>query len=80
MVYPTLKAIVREGQIQLIDEVDLPENAILLVTVIDEAAIGTLSLGEQIIAGLHDLRLGRVTEIVTSSDLNKHLDQLFDED
>jgi len=77
MIYPTLKATVRQGKIQLLDEVNLPENTVVLVTVMDDAAIDALSLGERMIASLQDILVGHVTEISSPRDLTKHLDSLF---
>jgi hypothetical protein len=39
MVYPTLKGTVLDGKIQLIDEIELPENALVLVTVVDDTVV-----------------------------------------
>lgn len=77
MVYPTLRATVRNGKIQLLDEVKLPENALVLVTVMDEAAIDSLTLGERLAAGLQDVLLGRVTEVKTAQDIRSHLDKVL---
>ena len=79
MVYPTLKATVRQGKIELIDDVPLPEDAFVLVTIMDESAMNTLSLGDRIIAGLQDVLHGRVTEISTPQDLKKHFERIFNE-
>ena len=77
MVYPTLRATVRKGKIQLLDEVKLPENALVLVTVMDEAAIDSLTLGELLAAGLQDVLLGRVTEVKTAQEIRSHLDKVL---
>jgi hypothetical protein len=58
VVYPTLKATVQQGKIELIDDVPLPEDAFVLVTIMDESAMNTLSLGDRIIAGLQDVLHG----------------------
>jgi hypothetical protein len=60
MIYPTLRATVHKGRIQLLDKVQLPENAQVLVTIMDETAMNSLSLGEHLAAGLQDILLGRV--------------------
>ena len=78
MIYPTLRATVRKGKIQLLDEVQLPENALILVTVMDEIAIESLTLGEHLAAGLQDILLGRVAEMQTSQELASHLDEVLD--
>ena len=77
MVYPTLRATVRKGKIQLLDKVQLPENALILVTVMDEAAIDSLTLGERLAAGLQDVLLGRVTEVETAQEIRSHLDKVL---
>ena len=77
MVYPTLRATVRKGKIQLLDKVQLPENALVLVTVMDEAAIDSLTLGERLAAGLQDVLLGRVTEVETAQEIRSHLDKVL---
>ena len=77
MVYPTLRATVRKGKIQLLDKVQLPENALILVTVMDEAAIDSLTLGERLAAGLQDVLLGRVTEVKTAQEIRSHLDKVL---
>jgi hypothetical protein len=77
MIYPTLRATVRKGKIQLLDEVQLPENALILVTVMDEIAIESLTLGEHLAAGLQDILLGRVAQAQTSQELASHLDEVL---
>ena len=78
MVYPTLRATVRKGKIQLLDDVKLPEDALVLVTVMDERAIDSLTLGEQLAAGLQDVLLGRVTEVKTPEEMKSHLDKILE--
>ena len=77
MIYPTLKATVKKGKIQLVDAVSLPENATLLVTVLDEEAIEHLNLGSRMAAALQDILTGRYTFVETSEALREHLDQVF---
>ena len=79
MIYPTLRATVRKGKIQLLDEMQLPENALILVTVMDESAIDSLTLGERLAAGLQDVLLGRVVELNTPQDMKSHLDKILGE-
>ena len=79
IVYPTLKATVQQGKIELIDDVPLPEDALKLVPIMNESAMNTLSLGDRIIAGLQDVLHGRVTEISTQQDLKKHFERIFNE-
>ena len=78
MVYPTLRATVRKGKIQLLDEVKLPENALVLVTVMDESVVDSLTLGEQLAAGLQDILLGRFTEVRSPQELKSHLDKMLE--
>ncbi len=77
MIYPTLRATVRKGKIQLLDDVHLPENALILVTVMDEIAIESLTLGEHLAAGLQDVLLGRVAETQTPQETASHLDEVL---
>lgn len=77
MIYPTLRATVRKGKIQLLDKVQLPENALILVTVMDEIAMDSLTLGEHLVVGLQDMLLGRITQAHTSQELASHLDDVF---
>lgn len=39
MIYPTIKATVRQGQIKFFEAVELPENSTLLITVLDADAL-----------------------------------------
>jgi len=78
MIYPTLRATVHNGKIQLLDEVQLPENALILVTVMDEMAMDSLTLGEHLAAGLQDILLGRVTQAKTPEELASHIDEVFE--
>lgn len=79
MLYPTLKATVREGRIQLLDSVELPENATLLVTVLDESIVENLSLGEHLVVGLQNALMGQFTEINSPKELACHLDTVLSE-
>ena len=79
MIYPTLCATVRKGKIQLLDNVQLPENALILVTVMDEIAIASLTLGEHLVVGLQDILLGRISRADTSQELASHLDDVFND-
>ena len=75
--YSTLKATVRQGKIELLEEATLPENSLLLVVVLDDIDLEGLSLSEHLIAGLQDVRLRRVTEVNTEQELTDHLDTIF---
>ncbi|HEY52168.1 MAG TPA: hypothetical protein G4N94_01790 [Caldilineae bacterium] len=75
--YPTLKATVQNGKIQLLEDIGLPENAMLLVTVMDDALSDTFSLGEHLIAGLQDIASGRVVQINSSEELHSYLDSVL---
>lgn len=79
MLYPTLKATVREGRIQLLDSVELPENATLLVTILDESIVENLSLGEHLAVGLQNVLMGQFTEINSPKELAYHLDTVLSE-
>lgn len=77
MIYPTLRATVRNGKIQLLDDIKLPEDAALLVTIMDENSMSTLTAGERLAAGLQDILLGRLTEVNTPEEMSAHLDAVF---
>ncbi|MFH1907641.1 MAG: hypothetical protein ABIL11_09725 [Chloroflexota bacterium] len=79
MIYPTLRATVRKGKIQLLDNISLPEDALLLVTIMDEMAVETLSLGERLVAGLQDILLDRITRVDTPQALTTHLGEVLNE-
>jgi len=78
MIYPTLRATVHKGKIQLLDKVQLPENAQVLVTIMEETALDSLTLGEHLAAGLQDILLGRVTKAETPKELASHLDAVLE--
>ena len=77
--YTTLKAKVHQGRIELLEPVSLPENTFLLVVVLDDFDPHRLTLGEHLLAGLEDMRLGRVTKVSTPQALADHLDAVFNE-
>lgn len=77
MIYPTLRATVHNGKIQLLDEVQLPEDALILVTIMDENAIQSFTAGERLAAGLQDILLGRFVETSTPEEMSAHLDAVF---
>lgn len=79
MIYPTVRATVRQGQIKFFDDVDLPENATLLITVLEHDAFESFSLGEHLIVGLEDILSGQAVETTTASELEDHLDMIFNE-
>jgi hypothetical protein len=79
MIYPTLRATVHKGKIQLLDKVQLPENAQVLVTIMEETALDSLSLGEHLAAGLQDILLGRVTRAETPKEVASHFDAVLEE-
>ncbi|MDL1912098.1 hypothetical protein FBQ81_15640 [Chloroflexi bacterium CFX6] len=77
MIYPTLRGTVHKGRIELLDKVELPENAQVLVTIMDETPLDSLTLGEHLAAGLQDILLGRVTRAGTSEEVTAHLDSVL---
>ena len=79
MIYPTLRATVRNGRIELLDDVQLPENAEILVTILDETPLESLTLGEHLAAGLQDILLGRVSRADTPEELASHLDAVLED-
>lgn len=78
--YTTLKATVRQGKIELLDNFVLPENVILLVTVLDEALLEELTLAEHLQRGLNDVLHYRTTVVTSESELKSHLDSVFGQD
>jgi hypothetical protein len=80
MTYLTIRATVRQGRVELLDNITLREEAELLVTVLDDALPEKYSLGDHLSAGLQDILLGRVVEISNEQDLSLHLDALFGKD
>jgi hypothetical protein len=79
-IYTTLKATVRQGKIELLDDFPLPENATLLVTVIDDLLPEHLSLAEHLQRGLTDVLLRRTTVVRSEDELKNHLDRIFAQD
>ncbi len=77
--YATIKATVRHGKIELLEDVELPEDAVVLITVLDDILLEKFTLGEHLIAGLRDILLNRTTEINTPQELTHYLDTMFDE-
>ncbi|MEK7807771.1 MAG: hypothetical protein AAB571_01770 [Chloroflexota bacterium] len=75
--YQTLRATVRNGQIALLDKTKLPNNIMLLVTVIEDVSPQTLTLGEHLVRGLSDVARKRVTRIRTKKQLRQHLDKIL---
>ena len=68
--YPTLKATVRQGKIELLERIKLPEGIQLLVTLLDEPSPAQSTLGEELIAGLQDALNGHFQAIKTQSSPN----------
>jgi hypothetical protein len=75
--YQTLKATVRRGRIELVDDVTLPEKAALLVTIMEEVSPEALTLGEHLTRGLADVGRRRATKVGTNLQLERHLDSVF---
>ncbi len=78
--YTTLKATVRQGRIELLDNFILPENVTLLVTVLDILKPEQLTLAEHLQHGLTDVLLQRTTVVRSADELKSHLDSLFAQD
>ena len=79
MIYPTIKATVRHGQIHFLEDVTLPEDAALLITVLEQDAFEPLTMGKHLIVGVEDVLSGQVTETTTTTELSRHLDTIFNE-
>lgn len=78
MIYPTIKGTVRHGQIKFLDDVALPENSTVLITILDYEPFDTFTLGEHLSAGLEDMLSGQIIETKTADELTHHLDTIFD--
>lgn len=79
MTYMTIRATVRQGKVELLDEVTLPEDATLLVTILDDDIFDRYTLSEHLVAGLQDILAGRITEVATEEELKAHLDTILAE-
>jgi hypothetical protein len=77
MTYMTIRATVRQGRVELLDEVLLPEDATLLVTILDNDIFDRYNLGDHLIAGLQDILDGRTSEVTTEEELKAHLDAIL---
>jgi len=75
--YQTLKATVRQGKIELLDDVVLPEKATILVTIMEDLSPADLTLGEHLTRGLADVSRGRTTKVSGPRQLKQHLDMVF---
>jgi hypothetical protein len=77
MTYLTIRAVVRKGKVEFLDEIDLPEDTSLLVTVLDDNIMAGYSLGDHLIASLQDILAGQYVETSSEEELANHLDRLF---
>jgi len=77
--YPTLKARVHKGRIELVEKIALPEDAAVLVTVLEEIQPEMLTLDEHLARGLEDMARGRTTKVRAVKELKRHLDSIFGE-
>lgn len=75
--YQTIKATVREGKIELLENITLPENISLLVTVLDADTAEKLSLSDHFMSGLQDIISGNVVTVKDEMELNRYLNVLF---
>ncbi|MFN8387541.1 MAG: hypothetical protein U0X92_14140 [Anaerolineales bacterium] len=72
MIYPALRATVHSSGIELLDDIPLPENAEILVTIMDETPLESLTLGEHLAAELQDILLGRVSRATRPKVIFSH--------
>jgi hypothetical protein len=79
MTYVTIRATVRQGKIELLDDFPLAEDATLLVTVLDDDMLARLALFDHLTAGMQDMLAGRTSVISTEEELKTHLDSVFSE-
>lgn len=77
MTYMTIRATVRQGKVELLDDITLPEDATLLVTVLDDVVLEQYTLGDHLIAGLEDVLAGRTTEVSDERELTNYLDAVL---
>ncbi len=78
--YQTIKATVRKGRIELLEDISLPENVALLITVLEKDDMEALSIGTHLVGGLQDILSGNVTEVHNEADLSQHLAVVFQEE
>ena len=77
MTYMTIRATVRQGKVELLDDIALPEDATLLVTVLDDVVLEQYTLGDHLIAGLEDVLLGRTTDVNSEQELADYFDTVL---
>ena len=79
MTYMTIRATVRQGKVELLDDITLPEDATLLVTVLDDVLLEQYTLGDHLIAGLEDVLAGRTVEVGGDQELADYLNTVLGE-
>lgn len=77
MTYMTIRATVRQGKVELLDDIALPEDATLLVTVLDDVVLEQYTLGDHLIASLEDVFTGRTIEVNSEQELEEYLDSVL---
>jgi hypothetical protein len=77
MTYMTIRATVRQGKVELLDDITLPEDATLLVTVLDDVILEQYTLGDHLIAGLEDVLAGRAVEVTSDQELATYFDTVL---
>ena len=77
MTYMTIRATVRHGKVELLDDITLPEDATLLVTVLDDVVLEQYTLGDHLIAGLEDVLLRRTTDENGEQELADYFDTVL---
>ncbi len=77
MTYMTIRATVRQGKVELLDDITLPEDATLLVTVLDDVILEQYTLGDHLIAGLEDVLAGRTVEVTSDQELANYLNAVL---
>ena len=79
MTYMTIRVTVRQGKVELLDDISLPEDATLLVTVLDDVLLEQYTLGDHLIAGLEDVLAGRTVEVGGDQELADYLNTVLGE-
>ena len=79
MTYMTIRATVRQGKVELLDDITLPEDATLLVTVLDDVLLEQYTLGDHLIAGLEDVLAGQTVEVGGDQELADYLNTVLGE-
>ncbi len=76
--YQTLKATVRNGKIELLEDIELPDETPILITILRD--LMPPSVGSNIIRGSEDALVGQTVTVRREAELLAHLHQVFSEE